>query len=283
MNAGQDQQTLSHFATGAHGNVAPIATITGTKTGLVQTRGLAITPDDENVWVATAGDKPAIEEFGTSQRGNVSPARTITGSSTKLGTLPYGVAVDSAGEVIVSTDSPAAIATFSPDADGNVAPKRLISGSATHVSSPSFMTLDAVGNIWTENYSSNNVVRFAPAATGNVAPTRLLSGANTQIGFPNAVAVYSATPGAPRKVVAHGRSHHRVSVTWKAPASDGGGIVGYTAYVQKSAHGKWGAAGTTTNTSLTITHLAAKKAYRIAVAATNNSGTSTRSAPASIS
>lgn len=283
MNAGQTHQTLSHFAAGAHGNVAPIATISGSNAGLVQTRGIALTPDGKHVWVNISGDRPAVKEFATNQHGNVAPLRTISGSNTMLGSTPYGVAVNSAGAVIVSCDDPAAILTFAANANGNVAPQRTIKGSATHVTSPSFLALDAIGNIWTENYSANSVVRFAPSADGNVAPSRLITGSKTQLGYPNAIAVYAAAPGAPRAVTADAQSHHRVTLHWKAPRRDGGGVISYAAYLMTSSHGKWAAVGSATGHSLTIAHVAAKKSYRVAVAAVNNAGSSPKSDPVAIS
>ena len=87
--------TLSEFAAGAHGNVAPIRTISGSNTGLSGGNGfsfgLAVSQASGKIFVSNPGSN-AILGFAATASGNVAPIQTIVGSSTGLGD-PLGLAV----------------------------------------------------------------------------------------------------------------------------------------------------------------------------------------------
>jgi hypothetical protein len=86
--------TISEFAAGATGNVAPIRTIAGSKTGLNGGNGfsfgLAVSKSGE-IFVSNPGSN-AILGFAATASGNAAPIQTIAGSATGLGD-PLGVAV----------------------------------------------------------------------------------------------------------------------------------------------------------------------------------------------
>jgi hypothetical protein len=87
--------TISEFAAGAHGNVAPIRTISGSNTGLSGGNGfsfgLAVSKTNGEIFVSNPGTN-AILGFAATASGNVAPIQTIAGSATGLAD-PLGLAV----------------------------------------------------------------------------------------------------------------------------------------------------------------------------------------------
>jgi hypothetical protein len=87
--------TISEFAAGATGNVAPIRSITGSKTGLSGGNGfsfgLAVSKTSGEIFVSNPGSN-AILGFAATASGNVAPIQTIAGSATKLSD-PLGIVV----------------------------------------------------------------------------------------------------------------------------------------------------------------------------------------------
>jgi hypothetical protein len=86
---------ISEFAAGATGNVAPIRTIAGSKTGLSGGNGfsfgLAVSKPSGEIFVSNPGSN-AILGFAATASGNVAPIQTIAGSATRLSD-PLGVAL----------------------------------------------------------------------------------------------------------------------------------------------------------------------------------------------
>ena len=87
--------TISEFAAGATGNVAPIRTISGSNTGLSDGdgfgSGLAVSKTSGDIFVSNPASN-AILVFAATASGNVAPIQTITGSATEL-SEPVGLAV----------------------------------------------------------------------------------------------------------------------------------------------------------------------------------------------
>ena len=87
--------TISEFAAGATGNVAPIRTIAGSNTGLAGgngfTFGLAVSKTSGEIFVSNSGSN-AILGFAATASGNVAPIQTIAGSATGLAE-PLGLVV----------------------------------------------------------------------------------------------------------------------------------------------------------------------------------------------
>jgi hypothetical protein len=87
--------TVSEFAAGATGNVAPIRTISGSNTGMDGgngfTFGLAVSRTSGDIFVSDPVSN-AILVFAASASGNVAPVQAITGSATGLSN-PLGVAL----------------------------------------------------------------------------------------------------------------------------------------------------------------------------------------------
>jgi hypothetical protein len=79
--------TISEFAAGATGNVAPIRTISGSKTGLGGGNGfsfgIAISKASGEIFVSNPGSN-TILGFAANATGNAAPIQTIAGSATRL-------------------------------------------------------------------------------------------------------------------------------------------------------------------------------------------------------
>ena len=182
--------SVTIYAAGARGNVAPIATIGGANTGLVHPRGIALDAAGR-LYVANGsltGTSGSITVYSAGATGDAAPIATIAGTNTGLRS-PFGIAVDAAGRLYVTAtyyyyyDSyyaiDSSIAIYAPGATGNVAPIATIAGSATGLQQPLGITLDAAGRLpvgnWggTPRYAStpptSSILFFAPGATGNAA------------------------------------------------------------------------------------------------------------------
>ena len=143
-------QSLTVFARGASGNVAPMRSIRGKRTRL--TAAFAIAVDRTGtVYVVNSDDKDidGVLVFGPHADGDVAPSRIIAGSATQLET-PSGVAVDPRGAIFVSdhagSSSAGAIRVYAKDANGNAAPLYSIAGSATRLR-PYGLAIDPTGEI----------------------------------------------------------------------------------------------------------------------------------------
>jgi hypothetical protein len=87
--------TISAFAAGATGKVAPVRSISGSKTGPAGGNGfsfgLAVSKSSGEIFVSNPGTN-AILGFAANASGNVAPIQTIAGSATRLSD-PLGVAL----------------------------------------------------------------------------------------------------------------------------------------------------------------------------------------------
>jgi sugar lactone lactonase YvrE len=185
--------SITEYAPGASGNVAPICTIAGSNTGLANNDDISLASDGTLYVGNFAGSSP-VEVFAPGACGNVSPIRTIAGSSTGLGQVD-GLGVDAAGNLYVDNTTGGSVEVFAPGANGNVAPIRTIAGAMTGLSAPDDVVVGFTGQIYvTDGFSSgvNNVLVFAPGANGNVAPIQNISGTNTDLGNPDDLAVDAA-------------------------------------------------------------------------------------------
>ncbi len=79
------------YAAGANGNVAPIRTITGTRTRLDAPYGLARDASG-NILVANEALIPMVNTFAAGAHGNARPIRALRGRRTQL-KLPVGIAI----------------------------------------------------------------------------------------------------------------------------------------------------------------------------------------------
>ena len=137
--------SVTEYARGASGNIAPIATIVGAATRLSAPNGIAIGPAGVG---AAAGNRlfvsnraaNSITEYPLTASGNVAPVTTITGAATGLNG-PAGLAVDLAGSVFVPNVLSSTVTEYSRGASGNAAPSATLTGASTLLSSPTSIAL----------------------------------------------------------------------------------------------------------------------------------------------
>lgn len=187
------------FAAGASGNVAPVATISGSNTGLSNPWAVAI--DASGKIYVLDRNAPSVLVFAAGANGNVSPVATITSGFT----LPVALALDSAGRIYVfDTEAnlacfiSGAIDVFAAGANGRVAPIRQIIGSNTLLTvcqTRVGIAVDSAGNIYVTNWDgptqtgTDPVLVFSSTANGNVAPRQILSGSNTKMSTASGIAL----------------------------------------------------------------------------------------------
>jgi DNA-binding beta-propeller fold protein YncE len=113
------------FAAEADGNVSPLRSITGSRTGLNWPMGLEIDAERDEIVVANYGDN-SISFFRRGADGDVAPARLLKGDRTHI-VGPVDVSVDrERNELWVANYADHTALVFDRDASGNVAPKRII-------------------------------------------------------------------------------------------------------------------------------------------------------------
>jgi SMP-30/Gluconolactonase/LRE-like region len=192
---------IAIFSANSDGNMAPIATIAGDKTGLTDPVGLALDSAGAlYVLNDTGGDdnRGSITVYPPNANGNVTPKATIADGAhdkqTQLNT-PKGLAVDSAGNIYVTNASGIdTITVYAAGKFGSVAPMKIISGPHTGLNRPHGIGVDSDGKIYVSNDGSDNkgddtVTVYAAGSSGDAAPIATIAGALTGLGKPDGLAV----------------------------------------------------------------------------------------------
>lgn len=183
--------TVTVYAKGATGNAAPIRTIGGPLTGIVNLNSIAV-GGNGNVYVAVGGayrGQSSVRVFGPTANGNAAPSQVLTAPY-----LAAGIGVDAQDEIVVSDINPsasyAAIETYAPTASGNAAPLRSITGPATGLQEPGHLAVDdALQQVFVVDVFS--VLGFPLKVNGNVAPVTRIAGSDTRLSSPSGVGLTS--------------------------------------------------------------------------------------------
>ena len=207
--SGGGHDSVTKYAAGSSGNVAPVAEITGDATKLSSPTGLTV-DSSGNIYVANdgsvAGVADSITVYSPGSTGNAAPTKVISGSSTLLD-RPGGVAVDSQGNIYATSfgaegNSSVSILVYAKDSAGNVAPSESIDGDCAVLSCPGAIALDAGANIYVTNPGNlasgdESVAVFThdtlvPGYTGQcLTPAYNIFGPKTGIAQPFGIAVDS--------------------------------------------------------------------------------------------
>jgi sugar lactone lactonase YvrE len=186
--------SITVYASGAHGNAAPVQTIAGPNTALSFPAGIAVDQESGDIYVADTGlgspPTPAVRVFAANANGNVAPIATIAGAGTGI-VHPNGVALDSGGNIYIS--EPSSILVFAPGSNGNVAPIRTIGGSKTLLNEATGLAFDASSNLYVSNIDEDIITVYGVGTNGNAKPIRTIVGAKTHLGDPLGVAVDAAS------------------------------------------------------------------------------------------
>jgi sugar lactone lactonase YvrE len=188
--------TVTIYAAGANGNVAPIRAIHGFRTKLFRSDSLAL-DSDARLYVANQGRlgyyiTSTVTVYGRSANGGARPIRVISGERTRLSN-PVGVALDHSGTTyVINTGNIDEVDEYTPDSKGDVRPVRTIAGSRTGLHQPRAMALDVSRKLYVANINlgSASVTIYARDASGDVAPVRIIAGPDTGLDEPLGIAVY---------------------------------------------------------------------------------------------
>jgi sugar lactone lactonase YvrE len=182
-------------------NEDPLATITGSNTGLADPEGLAVDATGRIYVVANSASNYSVTVYAANPSGtlNEAPLATITGSNTGLN-VPAGVALDSSGRIYVTNDDiggnaqSVTVYPANPSGTLNEAPLATITGGATGLTDPIGITVDASGKIYVANEAGSVFVYAAiPGGGGTLdeAPLATIAGPSTTLREPLDVAVGS--------------------------------------------------------------------------------------------
>ncbi|MDQ6724724.1 MAG: hypothetical protein M3066_00890 [Actinomycetota bacterium] len=193
-----NSSTVTEFAAGANGNVAPLNTVGGpTNSQLVGASGLAT--DAAGYLYVASPQTNSLNVYAPGASGDAAPYATLSGANPGLNG-PEGVVVQ--GNKLYVANSPGSgtysVAVFAlPLAAGanNVAPIAVLAGQATALSRPYGLAVDASGDIFVSN-DDNTVTEYAPltpssyATPDNAAPILTISAGLVN---PEGVAVSGST------------------------------------------------------------------------------------------
>jgi hypothetical protein len=207
------------YAAGSKGDVAPIAIISGNRTGLNMPDGIAVyangriyvtndpspnAPGAPEGYIPGATYDDTVTVYAPGAKGNVAPIATIIGIDTGIGE-PQSIALDSGGRIYVANASGydgktldphgaylhwKSITAYPADANADIAPIATIKGAQTGLTDPKGVTVSPNGKIYVTSCppSEPGVATVYPAdSNGNVKPIATITdGADTKLDSPTA-------------------------------------------------------------------------------------------------
>jgi sugar lactone lactonase YvrE len=186
------RQSVTVYAPGANGDVPPIRTIRGRRTGLDHPRGLAL-DKSSNLYVTNFFLKSTVTVYAPRANGNVEPTRIIAGSKTKL-SVPTYLTVDTVGDTyVVNTNQPhGPLTVYAPGRNRDVKPIRVLRGKRTMLDFPTGIGTDTNRELYVaSSYPYRNSINiYAPRANGQVAPVLMIAGSATRLDYPRGLAIY---------------------------------------------------------------------------------------------
>lgn len=186
--------SVTVYQPAAHGDAAPILTISGSATRLGDIVGLALGVagnDRGSLYVANSvGNR--VTAYAAGAQGNVTPFLEISGSDTGLNS-PFGLVMGGA-DLYVANSRADSVTGYRRRVDRGVglSPILTISGANTGLAVPTGLAVDVVGILYVANQVAHSVTVYAPEANGNVAPIRTISGTSTGLSSPRGLAVDGA-------------------------------------------------------------------------------------------
>ena len=183
------------YSAGSHGDAAPLATISGNNTGLVEPCGVAL-DSTGNIYVADflAASVFVYSPLQTSGTGllNENPTVTIKDSQHLVG--PCGITLDSSSNIYVADSRAAGVFAYpavgSSTGTINDSPMSTISGPLTELAEPVFVALQPPPASPTPSPTATATATGVPTAT----PTATLTVTQTPTATPTPVGTLSISP-----------------------------------------------------------------------------------------
>jgi hypothetical protein len=174
----------------AHGNVAPLVTISGSNTQLNMPINIATDEYNGRLLVTNLGSN-AVTEYAAKAKGNAAPIAVVTCGGLNL---PDGIALGSSAplgkvSIYVANLQGNSISIFKRGANG-CAKAQGIRGSKTQLSRPAALMISG-GVVYAGNLNSHSITEYPTSARGNTAPTTVISGSKTMLVNPVGLAVDS--------------------------------------------------------------------------------------------
>jgi uncharacterized protein YjiK len=194
-----DHDSITVYAPGSNGNVAPSATIVGDRTGLNSPGGIAL-DSVGNIYVTNdvaatpSGGEDKITVYARGSNGNAAPKATLFA----LGlAYPTGIVVDSSGNLYVANmgSTMGAVDSIIVYPPNSLVPTKAI-GLETALDQPSGITVDRSGNIYVTNQENGNgrldsVNVYSPGSYAQGAPSAAIIGTKTKLAQPFGIATDS--------------------------------------------------------------------------------------------
>jgi 6-phosphogluconolactonase (cycloisomerase 2 family) len=175
--------SVTSYAVGGSGNLAPLTSFGRTGFGLSAPAGLAIASSGR-VYVANSGND-SVTSYAP---GAAAPFVTdLTGSATGL-EGPSAATLDSSGRLYVANQPANTITVYAAGANGNATPVATIGGPDTAINGPDALTVDSAGRLWVADSGSNSLTQYAANATGDAKPLATIAGSATGLNSPRGLA-----------------------------------------------------------------------------------------------
>ncbi len=201
-----EKGTVTVYRAGSNGNVEPIATISGSRTGLSYPLGIAL-DSSGNIYVTntytgnTRGSPPnsSITVYRAGSSGNTAPIAVIAGGNTDLD-YPQGIALDSSGNLYVEgivSGVGNSVNVYPSGSNGNVSPAAIIVGADTELDLPIGIALDSGGNIYVSNgfggpTQRGSVTVYRAGSSGDAVPINVITSNFTGIDDASSIALDSS-------------------------------------------------------------------------------------------
>lgn len=197
------------YSAGSIGNVKPISIISGDKTGLDMSDGIAVDSSGK-IYVTNDGSEirhpDTVTVYPPGAHGNIAPIATFSSRG-----KPLGIAVDSGGRIYVSNsfDLPAdtgpdldlrlaqSVTVYSANANGdNVEPIATIQGAQTGLEEVEGIAVGPSGEIYVASCplrKPGQVTIYPAGSNGNVKPSHAITdGADMELDSPSGITLDSS-------------------------------------------------------------------------------------------
>jgi HYDIN/CFA65/VesB-like, Ig-like domain/NHL repeat len=199
--AGYDHplDTITVYAAGVFGNIAPTKSIEGGNTSLSSGLLRSIAVDhDGNIYASQ--DIGHVDVFAPGSNGGSAPIRSmIVFCAERAVCQPVGLALDTSGNLYVANNSAYSgknVAVFAAGGLDSVYPIYIINGPSTGLSNPEGISLDAANNIYVANYDpialQSTITTYLAGSNGDVSPKTTLAGPATRLNSARGLAIDSA-------------------------------------------------------------------------------------------